>query len=71
MGKSRSPAEKANPNEMLKVTSDTDVLPNIENKDVRFKLSLITSKHIFMKDQIKFTPQLHKIPRKQNHMRQA
>lgn len=46
--------EKANPNEMLKVTSDTYVLPSIENKEVRVRLSLITSNQISM-NQIEFT----------------
>lgn len=62
MGKRRSPAEKANPNEMLKVTSDTDVLPSTENKEVRFKLRIITSNHISMKDKIEFTQTITQNP---------
>lgn len=61
MGKRRSPAEKANPNEMLKVTSDTDVLSSTENK-VRFKLRIITSNHISMKDKIEFTQTITQNP---------
>lgn len=62
MAKRRSPAEKANLNEMLKVTSDTDVLPSTENKEVRFKLRIITSNHISTKDKIEFTQTITQNP---------